>query len=593
LTIHYAEWHDCPMKTAYSFIRWSTKRQSRESSDSNRRQTKSAQDWCQDNGYTLSNQVFIGAGESGYKASHLKVKDGIAIGALARFIEAVEQKKIIPNSVLCVDSVDRWSRQEILDALEPFTKLLNLGIGIVFTGSPLKKLISREAIKKDPSIINWLINEMIRSHAESEEKSRKVREAKQAKKEIILAGHVVPHNNVPKYFHYVPITRQNGKYEHNENTKIVLELIQGILNGKSLYQLTCDLNKRGVKTFRYGYTWHPCSVRQILKNRCLIGEYLGIKNYVKPIIDEDQFNRIQNILAKNRLNRGKKAELVNIFKGLCECGYCEHQMQVTGGIKNGVSYRYLRCSNYHAEKTECNNNFIRLAPMEEDFFLKFLGKNPAKLLHVDDKTQVAAIQKQINAKTHLLNITTAEIKKLITVSEGLDVAELKDRIKDLQAERDGIKISLDELTRQINNIQDTPKDIEEIRDWFERMAAKHAAKKDWFMRITDFDKGETKELKILSNEYLAMFLKNNEWREGVRVKLPSLIGKIVIKDHKFFIYNSVGRLVSESSAYESLRNNSERWKKSLKTWGKRKQSKSGTTAKEKVDEYLAKLPPKP
>ena len=170
------------MKTAYSFIRWSTKRQSRESSDSNRRQTKSAQDWCQDNGYTLSNQVFIGAGESGYKASHLKVKDGIAIGALARFIEAVEQKKIIPNSVLCVDSVDRWSRQEILDALEPFTKLLNLGIGIVFTGSPLKKLISREAIKKDPSIINWLINEMIRSHAESEEKSRKVREAKQAKK---------------------------------------------------------------------------------------------------------------------------------------------------------------------------------------------------------------------------------------------------------------------------------------------------------------------------------------------------------------------------------------------------------------------------
>lgn len=116
---------------------------------------------------------------------------------------------------------------------------------------------------------------------------------------------------------------------------------------------------------------------------------------------------------------------------------------------------------------------------------------------------------------------------------------------------------------------------------------KNAAEiKDWFVRFTDFDanggKGETIELKIMSKENLARFLSDDEWREKVRVKLPSLIGKIQIKDHKFFVLNRRGKLVSESSAYESLRNKSDRWKTSLK------KAAPAKTTKEKVIDYLSK-----
>ena len=109
------------MKTAYSFVRWSTRRQSRESSDSKRRQLKSAEEWCQANGCQLSTQVFIGASESGFKGQHLKTKDGIAIGALARFIQAVEKGMVKSSDVLCIDSVD--SREGIgLADVRPYDK---------------------------------------------------------------------------------------------------------------------------------------------------------------------------------------------------------------------------------------------------------------------------------------------------------------------------------------------------------------------------------------------------------------------------------------------------------------------------------------
>src|SRR4051812_43092544 len=74
-------------KIAYSFLRWSTKIQGKDSTDSKTRQMRSTREWCDRNGYTLSNEVFIGAGESGYSGKHLKVdkETGRAVGALAKF----------------------------------------------------------------------------------------------------------------------------------------------------------------------------------------------------------------------------------------------------------------------------------------------------------------------------------------------------------------------------------------------------------------------------------------------------------------------------------------------------------------------------
>ncbi len=133
------------------------------------------------------------------------------------------------------------------------------------------------------------------------------------------------HNNVPKYFSF---DKASNTYIHNKNTEIVRGLIKGIQDGKTLYSMADSLNERREKTFRSGCQWSGNTISKILRNRVLIGEFLGVKNFLPPIIDEAEFQNIQNILQGNTYNRGAKGKIVNIFRGLCFCPYCKNTMQV-------------------------------------------------------------------------------------------------------------------------------------------------------------------------------------------------------------------------------------------------------------------------
>ena len=562
----------------------STRGQGDDSRDSRNRQKTSAEAWIVEHGkgeYYLSKDVFEDAGKSGYKGKHIELDEyGKAKGELMRFIQLVEASKIQRHSLLLIDSFDRFSRLPPSKALTLFLQVIDNGIGLVFTGSYDKRIVTSELIDKEPNVLQFIIGEMIRSFTESAEKSRKVKLAKASKKAKMQAGEIVAHNNIPKYFTYEPLTKANGRYTLNDNAKLVRELVESILAGKSLYAMACDLNKRKVKTFRYGNNWHPCSIREILKNRCLVGEYLGNKGYVPALIDESQFNQVQNILNNNKQNRGKRADLLNVFRGLCYCGSCGKQMNVMSAIRKGVSYRYLRCSNLHTNEKVCRFNNIRLEAMEQDFVLKFLAKDPYKLVNPEDSTELASIQKQIASKTSRLNAVSEGIKRLFAMSEGMDIPEAKESLDKLYKERESIKGELDELNLKINYIQDAPKIGENL---FENLftIADESGKpmfkgKGRGIEITHKAKGkEWTEIVIAGEDdapwfYAYKALGDNEWREKLRVVLPSLIGKVTVLDHKFKVFNRMGKQVFESEVYPTLRNSTKIWKDSLKTWTKRK-----------------------
>ena len=79
------------MKTAYSYIRWSSASQGDSGRDSRKRQTESAKNWIRDfsNGeYVLSDEVFQDAAKSGSKGKNIEVDEyGRAKGELMRFID--------------------------------------------------------------------------------------------------------------------------------------------------------------------------------------------------------------------------------------------------------------------------------------------------------------------------------------------------------------------------------------------------------------------------------------------------------------------------------------------------------------------------
>jgi Recombinase/Resolvase, N terminal domain/Recombinase zinc beta ribbon domain len=596
------------VKTAYSYRRWSTKSQGNDGRDSRNRQKTSAESWIEQHGngeYVLSKDVFEDAGKSGFKGKHIAVDDfGKAKGELMRFIQLVEAGKIKKGSLLLIDSWDRFSRLPAMKTLALFNDVLSCGIGLVVTGSHDKRVVTEDLLNKEPYLLMGIIMEVIRSHSESAEKSRKVILAKAAKKEKMQAGEILAHNNIPKYFTF---NRDKKCYEHNDNTIVVRQLIERFLSGTTLYELACDLNKRNVKTFRNGENWHPCSVRQILKNRVLIGEYLGCKDYVPAIIDENQFNKIQNTLGQNRLNRGKKADLSNLFKGICECEHCNHKMNVMAQNKDGLSYRYLRCSNYHSGNTICRHNYIRLEPMEQDFILMYLAKNPMALVNPEDKEELKKLRTDATTKTADAHRITAAINMLLDMIDTMKAPELRERLTKLTKKRDTLNAELDDINVKINALQDAPSITIEAfedtlpKDWQARIqefnsnqyledkaheitpvaAFSEKLPADWAKRISDTNMREKITLPR-SKAYINWFLHNNEWREKLRVLMPSLIGKITVLEHKFKVFNRVGKLVFESPAYESQRNKTERWKNALKTWTTRKINGKIETVKRKV-----------
>jgi hypothetical protein len=523
------------MLTAYSFVRWSTKGQGKENTDSRIRQSKSAETWCRDNGYTLSEQVFIGDGESGFRGKHLKSKDGVAIGALARFIHAIETETI-PKGILCIDSVDRFSRQEIWDALDPFNKILKLGVGIVFTGSPMAKLLTRELINKEPIWLQYLIQDMVRSWMESSEKSRKVKDAKQRKRQRVVNGEVLNYGNVVKHITW---DEKSKSYKLNDNAVIVQRMAKEFLAGESLYAITKKLNEEGIGTFQYGKQWSPTCGRRILTNTTLVGEFLGNKNFCPPILSKEDFERIGQLLNKSISPNvsGRTGKITNIFRGMSFCSACKSPMNVTTQRKDYSTgkmykrvYRYWRCSAHASGKRCSNRSTMDVDIVEQEFFVNFLMKTPEELNSSNDEG-VKTIQRSINTEQTKKTQLEKQIANLTEAVKELGFAQFKDELSKIQKQLSKVTDELNRLSTELRMKKGAPLDFKNIRE----------------LIATD-DMAHT-EVSIS----IAKALKNEDTRKQLARVIPSIIGKIVCETEtpsEEGVFNVYDR--SEKLIYRSL-----------------------------------------
>src|SRR5215475_6729954 len=107
---------------AYSYVRFSTLDQIK--GDSQRRQTEAAAAWCKKNNIELVESYR----DFGVSAFHGKNAE---TGALSDFLDLVRNGRIQKGSYLVVESLDRISRKQVLDALDIFMNLIRAGIKIV------------------------------------------------------------------------------------------------------------------------------------------------------------------------------------------------------------------------------------------------------------------------------------------------------------------------------------------------------------------------------------------------------------------------------------------------------------------------------
>lgn len=151
------------------------------------------------------------------------------------------------------------------------------------------------------------------------------------------------------------------------------------------------LNDQGYKT-RKGFAFSGGTVKEILRNPTYMGKirWGKLKNWSKKnsdgertrtyndeailvdgihqaIVDEDTFNRVQNMIDTNPRNHVKQFSSNHILSGLLKCPDCGYGMSIQQMNRSGRFYAYYSCNQYANKKT-CKPNLIPKEKIEAEFF---------------------------------------------------------------------------------------------------------------------------------------------------------------------------------------------------------------------------------
>jgi len=165
---------------AFSYIRFSTPEQ--ENGDSLRRQTEASEQYAKAHSLVLDDSLRLtDRGLSAYRGVH-KTK-----GALGEFLQLVEQGKVPKGSVLLVESLDRLSREQVLDALTQFTGIIGAGVKVVTLADNME--YDRESVNANFGQLLMSLVIMARAYEESATKSKRLKAAWAEKREQATNGH--------------------------------------------------------------------------------------------------------------------------------------------------------------------------------------------------------------------------------------------------------------------------------------------------------------------------------------------------------------------------------------------------------------------
>ncbi|MFP5496963.1 MAG: recombinase family protein [Gammaproteobacteria bacterium] len=301
----------------YSYIRFSSKAQKLGFSEM--RQLEQLNRFFEQ--YPQSRQVerYEDLGVSAFKGKNLKS------GQLAKFVERIKAKEILPNALLLVESFDRISRMGGYDALELIISIIQADCSIYTLFD--NRLYSRR--KKDSSAdISLIQNILGRASDESRSKSERISDAK-ARNLIKGENGGIITRRCPFWISFV-----DSKFILNEHANAVKRITE-LCFDMGFQSIAKELNKEN-----HPKKYTDSIVGKVLHKHAIYGSFLAmkldengdrtvfnkeIKNYYPAVISEPEFHRISAKLKERQdpsLAGRKAQEFRNILRGLvfCKCG---------------------------------------------------------------------------------------------------------------------------------------------------------------------------------------------------------------------------------------------------------------------------------
>ena len=253
---------------------------------------------------------------------------------------------------------------------------------------------------------------------------------------------------------------------------LVTEIFTRYDSGESISEITRSLNSRGLKT-KKGKPFKIGGVSIILKNRKYIGEYkygdVVIPKGIPAIIEDDMFDRVQARIAKNRKAPAKaKANREYLLTTKLFCGTCGRMMAGESGTsRTGDVYYYYKCGGAK-RKLGCKRKAIKKDWIERAAVLITVSR----VLRDEEIRRIAEaivdLQEKEDTTLPIMQAQLAECEKAIenmlnAIQMGVLTASTKERLEQLEAQREDLKLSI--LQTQMQKPKYT---TEQVVSWISR-----------------------------------------------------------------------------------------------------------------------------
>jgi DNA invertase Pin-like site-specific DNA recombinase len=384
------------MKTALSYLRWSTPAQS--FGDSERRQLAAHQQLCQQKGWKLTD-FFADKGVSAYHGKHR------ANGSLGHLLKLAK-----PGQVVLIEDCDRWSREEPLTAMNAMQSAVNNGLEFYFTRT------STHVTQANFGDMNVLLPNFITSmlgNQESAKKAQRLREVWAEKKRKAAKGEAAK-LPLPCWLKRTP-TGENGSTPKvvvdESKAAVVRQIFSWAAAGLRWVEIARKLQGVPPITRAKNGSWNITTLRRMLKDKTVLGFYCPrqgepVKDYFPAILDEREFYAAQGKLGvvKEHGQYRHHGSVANLFTGLVRCQKCGGSLTLVGAY--GGKYLKFVCSNSRQGRSTCGCRGIPTLILEKVVFELLRGDlvapADAKPSKRDELAGKLAVVKTLIDKAHAI-----------------------------------------------------------------------------------------------------------------------------------------------------------------------------------------------
>jgi len=423
-------------------------------------------------------------------------------------LEMCETGKIPAGDHLIVESLDRISRDKVLNALEVFIRILKCGVILHTFGD--RKIYTEVSVNNNVSDLLVSITIMIRANEESSTKARRQRQKWEQKRKEATTKKLT--RRAPAWL--TPVLDSHGNVvnfeEHPERVKIVTQIFEELANGIGRDKIarrlnaavrqaekegkdTADLRPWGHGGIWRGREWHGGTVQKITDSRAVLGEFQPgrtilvtegeevkrkrvkdgevIPGYYPRIIDDELWFRARRAADSRKqtkvMNTGGRKGTVysNLFSGFAFCVACGSPMNYRDrGPRSTV---VLRCSGNRNGTCE-NGHPYPYKPLE-NAVLDWVRELD---LPETGSPEVKELEAEIASQTFKRDKLAQEAETLVREFQGGSRTATK-RVMECEAEIDLIDECLGKLRKRLDGVKGDVAPTEraaQIADLRERMS---------------------------------------------------------------------------------------------------------------------------